>query len=157
MNWLPEYFAQRTSPLTLSLWAYPPLVLGPEGPIARPACCVPYPGINLIYTPAERITHGGRTYDLPARYDTAGPLETHAGGPGASGEAEVFFREISIYAPSTFNPDFLMTINGDLSFVPVFSPDGAPAFSGMCMNPPKDPAASNRMNMPWTFQGYLSI
>ncbi|KWK49257.1 hypothetical protein WT81_30450 [Burkholderia stagnalis] len=157
MNWLSEYFAQRTSPLSLSMWVHPPLVLGPDGPVASPTYCLSYPGVNLVFTPAERIRRGDLVYDLPARYDMVAPLMACTREPRADGETTSFFREITLYAPSPFNPDFVMTINGELSFVPVFSPDGAPGFSGICLKPAKGPDEGTHMALPWTFQGYLSI
>jgi hypothetical protein len=157
MNWLSEYFAQRTSPISVSLWAHPPLVLGPDGPIAQPVYYLPYPGATLVFTPAETVKRGELTYDLPARYDTVRPLTTYASGLASSSNAPQFFREISIFAPSRFNPDCLITVNGSYSFVPVFSSDGAPGFSGTCIGPSADSAAPARMDLPWTFQGYVSI
>ncbi|WP_232445524.1 hypothetical protein [Burkholderia ubonensis] len=157
MNWLSEYFAQRTRSLFLSMWAYPPLVLGPDGPVAPPAYCLPYPGVRLVLTPGDKVRRGELTEDLPARYDAAGLLTAGAGGPGERGDATAFFRTITIYAPSAFNPDFLVTINGIYMFVPVFSRDGAPGFSGTCRAQEKDLDAAERMELPWTFQGYLSI
>ncbi|AKM44605.1 hypothetical protein DF044_32535 [Burkholderia contaminans] len=156
MNWLSEYFAQHTSPLLLSLWAHPPLVVGPDGPACREPYRLPYPGVELVYTPAETVERGGRVYALPARYDSRG---TFAHG-AVHHDGTPFFREVTIFAPSPFNRDFVMTVNGEFSFVPSFWPDGSPGFSGICA-----PAAGvcmsgvsgDRPGPPWLFQGYLSI
>lgn len=157
MNWLAEYFARRTSPLTLSLWAYPPLVLGPDGPIAQPAYVLPYPGVQLVFAPSYVVEAGNQRYELPAHYDAVQPLTT---SPAAFPEAEPlpqFFREVTIYAPSRFNPDFLVTINGVFSFVPVFSSDGSPGFFGSSMDRGEESQPSSQMRLPWTFHGYISI
>ncbi|ANB77932.1 hypothetical protein AYM40_35750 (plasmid) [Paraburkholderia phytofirmans OLGA172] len=155
MNWLAEYFAQRTSPLTLSLWAHPPLVLGPDGPVAQPAYVLPYPGVQLALTPAHLVEAGNRRYELPAHYDAVQPLTMSAAGL-PEGEPQ-FFREVTIYAPSRFNPDFLVTINGVFSFVPVFSSDGSPGFFGLSMDIAEESQPPSQMRLPWTFHGYISI
>lgn len=61
MNWLTDYFAQRTPELCLSLAAWPPLRLGPEGPVPQSLRCLPYPGATLVL-PA-------RGTDFPRRTD----------------------------------------------------------------------------------------
>ncbi|MBC8722935.1 hypothetical protein F6X37_15385 [Paraburkholderia sp. 31.1] len=43
-----------------------------------------------------------------------------------------FFRSMTIFAPSRYNRDFLITVNDEFAFVPGFSSDGAPGFSGTC-------------------------
>lgn len=156
MNWRPE-FAQCTRPLSLSRRACPSFVLGPEGPIAMSAYWPPSPGVSAIYTPAERITRGERTGDLPARSDTAGPLETHTGGPGVSGEAAAFFRGIASYAPSSFNPDFLVAIGGDIPLLPVSSPHGVPGFSARVPEAAERSGRWGPHGLPWVFQVHLSI
>ena len=157
MNWLAEYFAQRTSPLTISMWAHPPLVLGPEGPTAQPTHALRYPGIQLVFTGRETVERGGRCYEIPAHYDALKPL-TQSGLEGLqSDEFPRFFRDISIYEPSRFNPDFLITVNEVFSFVPVFSADGSPGFSGACADPAEVTGLPSQMRLPWTFQGYISI
>ncbi|MPV68365.1 hypothetical protein [Burkholderia sp. BE17] len=154
MNWLSEYFAQRTSPLSLSLWAHPPLVLGPDGPVCRPPHSLPYPGVELVFSPAEQVERDGRIYTLPARYEATAPLAARVAGHG---DAEPFFRTVSIFAPSQFNPDFFVTINGEYAFAPVFRPDGSPGFSGMCATGAGDGTSGRRTGATWLFQGYLSI
>ncbi|SDI35038.1 hypothetical protein [Paraburkholderia phenazinium] len=157
MNWLGEYFAQRTSPLTLSLWAHPPLVLGPDGPVAQPAFALPYPGVPLEFTPARTVEQGSQRYELPARYDAVPPLTTSTAGLPSGEASSQFFREVTIYAPSAFNPDFLITINRVFSFVPVFSSDGSPGFFGSSMDIAKETYLPSQMRLPWTFHGYISI
>lgn len=157
MNWLAEYFAQRTSPLTLSLWAQPPLVLGPDGPVAQPAFVLPYPGVQLALTPAQVVETGHQRCELPAHYDAVQPLTTSAAGFPAGAPSVQFFREVTIYAPSRFNPDFLVTINGVFSFVPVFSSEGSPGFFGTSMDIAEETQTPSQMRLPWTFHGYISI
>ena len=157
MNWLAEYFAQRTSPLALSLWAHPPLVLGPDGPIAQPAYALPYPGVQLAFTPAQVVEQGNQRYELPAHYDAVLPATTSAAGRLPGEPFPQFFREVAIYAPSRFNPDFQITINGVFSFVPVFSSDGSPGFFGSCMDVGNETHVASQMRLPWTFHGYVSI
>ncbi|AOI61548.1 MULTISPECIES: hypothetical protein [Burkholderia cepacia complex] len=154
MNWLSEYFAQRTSPLSLSLWAHPPLALGPDGPICREPYRLPYPGVELVFTPAEAVERGGKTYTLPARYDSRGLLAARS---TAHDEAASFFREVTIFAPSQFNRDFVVTVNGEFSFVPTFWQDGSPGFSGVCVPAGSGRTTGERAGPPWLFQGYLSI
>lgn len=157
MNWLTEYFAQRTSPLTLSLWAYPPLVVGPEGPAAPPVHVLRFPGVPLAFTAAQTVTCGSSSYDLPAHYDTVGSLVTSTADAVLDAESRQFFHSVSIYAPSRFNPDFLVTINGAYSFVPAFSSDGSPGFSGSCAGPLSEPHHPSQLQLPWMFQGFISI
>ncbi len=155
MNWLAEYFTQRTSPLNLSLWAYPPLTLGPDGPAAEAPYALPYPGVTLAHTAAAQVKRGDLTEMLPARYDLAQPLT----GTGLIRDERSarFFRDITIYAPSRFNPNLLIVINDTLSFVPVFSSEGAPGFHGCCVESGAAPVPASHMRLPWTFQGYISI
>jgi hypothetical protein len=157
MNWLAEYFAQRTSPLTLALWAYPPLLVGPEGPVAPPAYALCYPGVQLTFTPPESVAHGKFRFELPAHYDTAEPLSAATPDPLLDEPSLKFFKNVSIYAPSRFNPDFLVTINDVYSFVPAFSSDGSPGFSGSCTGPFDEPTHASRLKLPWIFQGFLTI
>lgn len=157
MKWLAEYFAQRTSPLTLSLWAHPPLILGPDGPVAQPAYVLPYPGVSLVLTPAQVVEAGSLRYELPAHYDAVQPLTTSAAGFPAGEPSPQFFREVTIYAPSRFNPDFLVTINRVFSFVPVFSSDGSPGFFGSSIDIAEETQPPSQMRLPWTFHGYISI
>jgi hypothetical protein len=157
MNWLAEYFAQRTGPLTLGLWAFPPLRVGPEGPTAPPAYVLSYPGVQLTFTPPEVITHGKFRYELPAHYDSEEPLIASASDALLDDQSRQFFRKVSIYAPSGFNPDFLVTINDAYSFVPAFSSDGSPGFSGSCMSPLDEPQHPSQLKLPWTFQGFITI
>jgi hypothetical protein len=157
MNWLAEYFAQRTGPLTLGLWAYPPLLVGPEGPVAAPAYVLRYPSAQLTFTPSEVITHGKFDYELPAHYDTTEPLITASSGTALDEQSLRFFKKVSIYAPSRFNPDFLVTINDVYSFVPAFSSDGSPGFSGCCEGPLDEPHHPSQLKLPWMFQGFITI
>ncbi|MDR6203922.1 hypothetical protein [Paraburkholderia graminis] len=157
MNWLAEYFVQQTKSLTLSLWAYPPLALGPDGPVARAAHCLPYPGAQLVFTPGEVIKRGDLCYELPARYDMVKPSTTGLSEIVRSEPASPFFREITIFAPSCLNRDGLVTVNGAFSFVPIFSSDGAPGFLGTSTAYTELPASSPQMGLPWLFQGYVSI
>lgn len=157
MNWLAEYFAQHTSQLTLSLWVQPPLVLGPDGPVAQPAHVLSYPGVQLALTPARVVEAGKQRYELPAHYDVVQPLTASAAGLRTGEPFPPFFREVTIYAPSRFNPDFLVTINGVFSFVPVFSKDGSPGFFGTSVDMTKEYQAPAQLNLPWTFHGYISI
>ncbi|GLU32503.1 hypothetical protein WKR88_17630 [Trinickia caryophylli] len=157
MNWLAEYFAQRAGPLTLSLWARPPLAIGPDGPAAQPAYALRYPGATLRLTPAAVVEHDGRRYLLPAHYDTAAALITDVEGPVPRAPAPSFFTRISIYAPSMFNPDFLVTVNDVFSFVPVFSDDGSPGFSGTAIDRSHEAAGRPQLALPWSFEGYISI
>jgi hypothetical protein len=64
---------------------------------------------------------------------------------------------VTIYAPARFNPDFLVTINGVFSFVPVFSSDGSPGFFGSSMDIAEESPPPSQMRLPWTFYGYISI
>jgi hypothetical protein len=157
MNWLAEYFAQRTSPLALSLWAYPPLVLGPDGPVAQPPIALRYPGIQLSLIPAELVDRGNLHYELPAHYHAAHPFTKGAPGLIPSDHIPEFFKDISIFSPSRFNPNFLVSINGVFSFVPVFSSDGSPGFAGSSVDTAAETYFPSQMRLPWTFQGYISI
>ena len=157
MNWLGEYFAQRAGPLTLGLWAFPPLLVGPEGPVAAPVYVLRYPDVQLAYTAPEVITQGNSRYELPAHYDTAEPLVTSAPSAHLDQQSPQFFKKVSIYAPSQFNPDFLVTINDAYSFVPAFSSDGSPGFSGSCNGPLDEPHHASQLKLPWTFQGFITI
>lgn len=157
MNWLADYFSQRTSELCLSLAAWPPLRLGPEGPITQPPRCLPYPGATLVFRPAGQISHGEQTLALPAYYEMRSATLAHATESPRDAEGAAFFEAVKIFVPSCYNPDFLVTINGSLSFVPVFSADGAPRFFGSCMA--RAPAMTGILDMelPWSFQGYITI
>lgn len=157
MNWLGEYFTQRASPLTISLWANPPLVLGPDGPAAQPTYALRNPGVQLVFTAAEAVEHGDRRFEIPAHYDALKPLSTSTFGHLPDEESCGFFKSISIYAPSRFNPHFLVTINEAFSFVPVFASDGSPGFLGVCADTSDDTRLPSQMKLPWTFQGYISI
>lgn len=158
MNWLAEYFARRMSPLMMSLWAHPPFVIGPDGPVPQGAYALPYPGVELVFSPGIVLSHEGRSYPLPPRYDTVGPLSTSIAGERLFDKHdESFFKQISIYAPSPFNPDFLVTVNDAFSFVPTFAQDGSPAFLGLAMAPSSTDGRDSNAKLPWTFQGYISI
>ncbi|WP_321924685.1 hypothetical protein [Paraburkholderia guartelaensis] len=157
MNWLADYFAQHTPELCLSLAAWPPLRLGPEGPIPQLPRCLPYPGATLIFRPASRITRGEQTIELPAYYEMRIPTSSQTTGWARNADGADFFESVRIFAPSCYNPDFLITINDSLSFVPVFSADGAPGFYGSSIA--HTPATSDVLHMalPWSFQGYVTI
>ncbi len=158
MNWLAQYFEQRTSRLTLSLWAYPPLVIGPDGPIAKPAFALGYPGAELVYSPGAVIQQAGRTYTLPPRFDmNAERVETMSVPPARDDAHAAFFKRVSIFAPSTFNPEFLVTINDTLSFVPGFAADGSPVFFGVAQASSGEPMKGAQALLPWVFRGYISI
>jgi hypothetical protein len=43
------------------------------------------------------------------------------------------------------------------SFVPVFSSDGSPGFSGSSMGIAEERQPPSQMKLPWTFHGYISI
>jgi hypothetical protein len=155
MNWLSEYFAQGTKTLNLSLWIYSPAVLGPDGPVVQPVQCVPYPGIELVFSPASEARHGDRVYALPARYDSVGPM---GGSPGAmTGEKSGFIREVSIYAPSLLNREAVIVINRAFSFTPIFATDGTPGFVGQSMPDSDEYLVTGQMKLPWVFTGYVSI
>jgi hypothetical protein len=157
MNWLAEYFSQRTNPLNLALWAHPPLALGPDGPVARTAYHLPHEGVQLVYVPAAVIKQGDRQYELPAHYDAVQPLTTFASGLAPGEVVPQFFTDISIYPPSRFNPDFLIRINDSLAFAPIFSADGSPGFAGSSIDSEETAVFPSQLKLPWTFQGYISI
>ncbi|WP_293036437.1 hypothetical protein [Paraburkholderia sp.] len=157
MNWLEEYFSHRTPVLNVSIWAYPPLLIGPDGPVAQKPYCLPYPGAELVFRPGEDARHGMRSYEVPARYDMrdANPfrnLET-----AQDFDNQEFFRSIEIFAPSLYNCDFLIRVNGTFAFVPIFSADGDPGFFGSCIEQPVEPSSSHSRRLPWCFRGYVSI
>lgn len=157
MNWLAEYFSQNTASLSLSMWAYPPLVLGPEGPSVQQPHALAYPGATLMLTRGEQIRRGELEFELPARFDLS-----RARGSGSTDfeqplRGSSFFRSVTIFAPSRYNRDFLVTVNDAFAFVPVFSSDGAPGFSGSCIENGEPSPRSTQMRLPWTFQGYISI
>jgi hypothetical protein len=156
MNWLAEYFSQKTASLCLSMWAYPPLILGPEGPAVQRVHALPYPGATLVFTPAERVERSGLAYELPARFDLSRGSAARATDFDRPLPASQFFRSVTIFAPSRYNRDFLITVNDEFAFVPVFSSDGAPGFSGVCTEA-GDSSIPAQMRLPWTFQGYISI
>ncbi|HTR05945.1 MAG TPA: hypothetical protein VMJ11_04650 [Paraburkholderia sp.] len=157
MKWLADYFAQRTPTLCISLAAWPPLRLGPEGPVVRAPRCLPYPGATLVFRPAAQLTHGEQSVELPPCYEMRAPTPAQVAEWSRKDVGAAFFESVKIFAPSRFNPDFLVTINDSLSFVPVFSADGAPGFAGSCMA--RAPAGSDNspMALPWSFQGYITI
>ncbi|ALP67129.1 hypothetical protein [Paraburkholderia caribensis] len=156
MNWLTEYFAQGTRTLNLSLWAYSPAVMGPDGPIVQPAAlCAPYPGIELVFSPAGKTRHGDRTYELPARYDSTGPMKAKTAA--AAKDHANFFREVSIFAPSHLNGEAVVVINHAFSFTPRFAADGTPGFVGLAMPDSDDYFRAGQMKLPWMFAGYVSI
>lgn len=157
MNWFAEYFVQQAKSLTLSLWAYPPLALSPDGPVTRAAYCLPYPGVELVLTPGEVIERGDLRYELPARYDLVKPSTKGLAETARSEPASPFFREITIFAPSCLNRDCLITVNGAFSFVPIFSSDGAPGFLGTSTAYAEISASSPQMGLPWFFQGYVTM
>lgn len=157
MNWLAEYFAQRATPLTLSLSAHPPLAIGPDGPVTQPLYALPYPGAELVFVPGATLDQAGHSYEMPARYETSGPLSTHAIGLPPNAPCPPFFSRVAIYAPSSFNPDFLVSVNDVFSFVPVFAKDGSPGFFGTAFELPETAGAASRLRLPWTFEGYISI
>jgi hypothetical protein len=157
MNWLAEYFSRRTPVLNISMWAYPPLLLGPEGPVAQKPHCLPYPGVELAFSAGDEVRRGALTFEIPARYELRQTAFSRAGeaAPGADGPG--FFRTITILAPSRYSRDVLITVNDTFAFVPVFSTDGAPGFFGSCIAQPDDSTSSQQMRFPWCFQGYISI
>ncbi|HEY4803591.1 MAG TPA: hypothetical protein VIH96_13335 [Paraburkholderia sp.] len=157
MNWLADYFAQRTPALCLSLAAWPPLRLGPEGPVPQSPRCLPYPGATLVFRPAGQISHGDQTVELPSCYEMRTPTPSQATEWARHAEGAAFFESVKIFAPSCYNPDFLVTINDSLSFVPVFSADGAPGFFGSCIARGGATAVDPQMALPWSFQGYITI
>ncbi|WP_321943531.1 hypothetical protein [Paraburkholderia tropica] len=161
MNWLAEYFSRRTPVLDVAMWIYPPPALGPEGPVVQAPHCLPYPGVELAFTAGEEVRRGTRCDEIPARY--AWCAEVHQ--PDMSRVREMargvenhgFFRSIEIYPPSRYNNDCLIRVNDAFAFVPVFSADGAPCFSGSCMAQPGEPSSSSSVRLPWLFRGYISI
>lgn len=157
MNWLAEYFSQKTASLCLSMWAYPPLILGPEGPAIQQTHSLPYPGATLVFSPGEHVQRGELDYELPARFDLKPATGAHSLGVDRPFQTSQFFRSVTIFAPSRYNRDFLITVNDAFAFVPVFSSDGAPGFSGTCIESAGAAAAVPQMQLPWTFQGYISI
>lgn len=158
MNWLAEYFSQRASTMKLSLLAQPPFAIGPDGPIPQPVFALPYPGIDLVFTPGAIVEHEDRRYALPPHYDSCAQLETSiVEGHHFRPSDTTFFNRIAIYAPSAFNPDFLVTINDAFAFVPVFAADGSPAFVGLAKPFASAEGTGAKPSLPWTFQGYLSI
>ena len=154
-NWLTEYFAQGTKTLNLSLWVYPPAVMGPDGPIVQPAAlCAPYPGIELAFSPAGEARQGDRLCELPARYDSKGPLNQSA--PPMEDKSN-FFRQVSIFAPSHLNRDAVIVVNNAFSFTPLFASDGTPGFVGHSVPDSDDYLRPGQMRLPWTFAGYVSV
>jgi hypothetical protein len=156
MNWLTEYFAQATPTLNLTIWAFQPAVLGPDGPIIEPVIALPYPGIELAYCAADEVRRGDRVYGLPARYESAAPASAASSAKVITGATE-FFHEISIYAASPINREPVIVINRNFSFAPVFAADGTPGFVGQSMPMSDDRQPRNQMKLPWVFAGYVSI
>jgi hypothetical protein len=157
MDWLAEYFSGKTPVLNISLWAYPPLLLGPEGPAVQKPHCLPYPGTELVFSPGEDLRRGAFMYEIPAHYELREPVTSHT-GDGAPGAGDPrFFRSITIFAPSRYNREFVVKVNDAFSFVPVFSADGAPGFFGSCVEQAGASALSPHMRLPWCFQGYITI
>jgi hypothetical protein len=105
-------------------------------------------------TPGETVERDGNIYTLPARYDARGLFAARS---TARDDTASFFHEVTIFAPSPFNSDFVMTVNGEFSFVPTFWQDGSPGFSGICAPTASGRATGERSGPPWLFQGYLSI
>jgi hypothetical protein len=155
MNWLVEYFAQQARTLNLALWVMQPARLGPDGPICPPLRCLPYPGIELVYSPAYEVRRGERVDVLPARYDAV----LSQGGSSAVADKDTgrFFRQISIYAPSTLNPEPVIVINRNFSVTPVFAKDGTPGFVGLGVPAVDDDQPANQLKLPWLFCGYVTI
>lgn len=157
MNWLAEYFSHRTPVLNISLWAYPPLLLGPDGPVEREPFCLPYPGVELAFSPGEEVRRGTRSDEVPARYDMREPDRPRIQEAARVLNGKAFFRSIEIFAPSLYSVDFLIRVNDAFAFVPAFSADGAPGFFGSCIEQPGDLSAPQAMRLPWCFRGYVSI
>ncbi|SDD15453.1 hypothetical protein [Paraburkholderia lycopersici] len=157
MNWLADYFAQRTPALSISLAAWPPLRLGPEGPVLQSPRCLPYPGATLVFRPGGRISQGEQNVELPACYEMRAPTPSQATEWARKADGSAFFESVKIFAPSRYNPDILVTINDSLAFVPVFSADGAPGFSGTCTERAAGAPGDSQMALPWSFQGYITI
>lgn len=155
MNWLSEYFAQGTRTLNLSLWVYQPAVLGPDGPVVQAPLSMPYPGIELVYSPAGEARHGDRIYELPARYDSVEP--TRDSPASALEDRSSFIREVSIFAPSHLNREAVIVVNKTFSFTPLFATDGTPGFIGQCMPEAGEYLNAGQLKIPWVFSGYLSI
>lgn len=159
MNWLAEYFAKKTATINVSLWAWPPLGIGPDGPVAARVCCLPYPGVELAFAAETTVERQGVPWTLPASWRSTQPLVTL--GVGAEGRVttEPFFRSVAIYAPSLLNDDFVVCVNDTFTFVPRFASDGSPAFSGTCLARQASALASapEPLALPWTFHGYLTI
>ncbi|KAK45624.1 hypothetical protein BG58_16715 [Caballeronia jiangsuensis] len=157
MNWLNEYFLQKTSPLTFYLWAYPPLSFGPEGPLAPASWRLSHAGLSLTYVAGGKVEAGGREYTFPARYEgTQQPCSLSGASTDETGRPLI--RQVSIIAPSSFNPDFTVRIDDAFTFSPVFAPDGGPGFVGTCMaKEDQERVGGSGMTLPWLFQGYLSI
>ncbi|WP_250520381.1 hypothetical protein [Caballeronia sp. NCTM1] len=157
MNWLSEYFLQKTSPLTLYLWAYPPLSFGPEGPLAPASWHLSHAGLSLTYVAGGKVEAGGKEYALPARYEgTQQPGSLSGASTDETGRPLI--RLISIIAPSSFNSDFTVRIDDAFAFTPVFATDGSPGFVGTCMaKGDRESEGGSGMKLPWFFQGYLSI
>lgn len=124
--------------------------------MAAPLYALGYPGVELTFTPPEVVSIGDFRYEMPAHYD-AEPSIASTSGALLGGESQRFFKNVSIYAPSRFNPDFLVTVNDVYSFVPAFSSDGSPGFSGTCTGPLDEPYHASQLKLPWTFQGFITI
>lgn len=156
MNWLNEYFLQKTSPLTLYLWAYPPLTIRPEGPHAPPALHLPHAGLPLHYIPGGRVEAADREFELPARY-AGTPKPGALGGASIDDSGRPLISHVSVIAPSSFNPDFTIRIDDAFTFTPIFAADGGPGFVGSCLANGEERTESSSLKLPWLFQGYLTI
>ena len=110
----------------------------------------------MVFRPAAQISHGEQTIELPSCYEMRAPTPTQATEWARNADGAAFFESVKIFAPSCYNPDFLVTINDSLSFVPVFSADGAPGFFGSCIARGAA-AVDSQMALPWSFQGYITI
>jgi hypothetical protein len=157
MNWLAEYFSHRTPVINLSMWAFPPPLLGPDGPVEQKPFCLPYPGVELNFVPGEEIRRGTRSYEIPARYDMRELDPDRIRETAQRLDNQAFFRSIEIFAPSRYSRDFLVRVNDTFAFVPVSSVDGTPGFFGSCVEASPDVHSWQQMRLPWCFHGYVSI
>ena len=88
-------------------------------------------------------------------------LDSHAGAQSFQWTpplgAPALFRTVEIYAPSPLNEHALVRINDTFAFVPLFSADGAPGFTGTSFGETGLDALPPSMKLPWTFDGYVTI